>query len=812
MSRMPKRNIGSQYDFSTKKFNPKVSIVIPVYNGSNYLREAIDSALGQTYKNIEVIVINDGSNDRGKTDKICKSYGNKIRYFKKENGGVSSALNMGIEKMEGEYFSWLSHDDIYYPEKIEKQVNALSQLNNKETIIYSDYSVVDENLKEIYTENLSKYISPENLNKPLYSLLMGYINGLSLLVHKNNFNKYGKFNEKLITTQDYDLWFRILRYSSIKYVPGVLTKTRTHSNQSSNLLREEHKMEKISLWEKMFVSLSENEKVFLSGTVVNFYEEFYTHFNKLAINEELQKILLTSVLKEYLKNYYGESKELTKDIALQRIATRLNISDIDYLSSLLSEFQKNSKNHRIVFWSDNWRYRGGLNRVIVSIAEQLSSQFEILICTWKDEESKNGFEIPKKIEYLEIDPSFLNVTNLPEFMLLIGVDIFVCSNNFDRKYLELYGKFRDFGIKTIAWDHSYYFLLYYYQWLLSAAKIRNIQYRNTDCVVCVNKLSSSIYSVLGIPAITIKNPVSIQIPQKVNIDRRGRDIIAVGRFEDYQKRLDLLLEVFAKVLKKLPNTKLYVVGTYNLDIPIMVGASETFAQQIRRLKIPKDNIIFTGHVDNVEDYYGKASLHVMTSEREGFGVVIIEAAAFGIPSIIFDGNGGEDAIEDGKNGYLIQSGDIELMSKKISTLLTNSRELARLSKNSIKIVKDYMPNLVSKNWLKLCTSILSNDVEGLKIFIKGMNKYNHLSKVEKLLIHMYENALLSAFEESNLHAKEYEKQIESLKRDILYLNTQLVERTRIKSMVKSLILKVLGHLKRIVLLLPRKIIDKLKSS
>ena len=87
-------------------FNPKVSIVIPVYNGSNYLREAIDSALAQTYKNIEVIVINDGSNDRGKTDKICKSYGNKIRYFKKENGGVSSALNMGIEKMEGEYFSW----------------------------------------------------------------------------------------------------------------------------------------------------------------------------------------------------------------------------------------------------------------------------------------------------------------------------------------------------------------------------------------------------------------------------------------------------------------------------------------------------------------------------------------------------------------------------------------------------------------------------------------------------------------------------------------------------------------------------------
>ena len=72
---------------------PKVSIVIPVYNGANYMREAIDSALNQTYKNIEVIVINDGSIDNGETDRIARSYGDRIVYVKKENGGVSSALN-----------------------------------------------------------------------------------------------------------------------------------------------------------------------------------------------------------------------------------------------------------------------------------------------------------------------------------------------------------------------------------------------------------------------------------------------------------------------------------------------------------------------------------------------------------------------------------------------------------------------------------------------------------------------------------------------------------------------------------------------
>ena len=91
--------------------NPKVSIVIPVYNGEDYLAYAIDSALSQTYENKEIVVINDGSTDN--TDEICKSYGDKIRYFVKKNGGVASALNLAIEKMDGEYFSWLSHDDAY---------------------------------------------------------------------------------------------------------------------------------------------------------------------------------------------------------------------------------------------------------------------------------------------------------------------------------------------------------------------------------------------------------------------------------------------------------------------------------------------------------------------------------------------------------------------------------------------------------------------------------------------------------------------------------------------------------------------------
>ena len=126
---------------------PLVSIVIPVYNGSNYLSEAIESALSQTYENIEVIVVNDGSNDDGKTKKVAENYGKKIRYYEKKNGGVSSALNYAIKKASGEFISWVSHDDKILPKKIELQIEYLMKNNllDSNVVLYSDHNMINKN-------------------------------------------------------------------------------------------------------------------------------------------------------------------------------------------------------------------------------------------------------------------------------------------------------------------------------------------------------------------------------------------------------------------------------------------------------------------------------------------------------------------------------------------------------------------------------------------------------------------------------------------------------------------------------------------
>lgn len=228
-------------------YNPLVSIVIPVYNGSNYMREAIDSALAQTYSNIEVIVVNDGSKDDGATERIALSYGNKIRYFYKENGGSSSALNVGISNMNGEWFSWLSHDDLYLPDKISKQIeyivsSKIDEVELPNNIFFAASELIDGQGNIISPFNreraleFSKTISalPHNgylISKP--NVFYSY-HGCSCLIHKSAFDKVGIFDEKLRLINDLDMWFRL--YSAnykLHYIPELLVKGRIHAKQVS---------------------------------------------------------------------------------------------------------------------------------------------------------------------------------------------------------------------------------------------------------------------------------------------------------------------------------------------------------------------------------------------------------------------------------------------------------------------------------------------------------------------------------------------------------------------------------------------------
>lgn len=300
---------------------PLVSIVIPVYNGGNYLKEAVDSALNQTYRNIEILVVNDGSKDDGKTEAIALSYGDKIRYLKKENGGVASALNMGIRNMKGEYFSWLSHDDLYYPEKIEKEMQAVQSLADKTTVVQCEYDFYDMASGSLTTTNFHKYYTLEQITNSVFSVLQLQIHACGALIHRDNFTRAGCFDETIYTVQDIELWFRMLRNRKSCFVPEALFRVREHAAAGSRTIPSYY-AETCALYIRLIkkMSLTEMERVFGSAW----------------------RFLVRMIA--FIKSYNGDTSEIEKRLA----ECSPNDSDNRNRKILAEKLQKNRK--RIVIF------------------------------------------------------------------------------------------------------------------------------------------------------------------------------------------------------------------------------------------------------------------------------------------------------------------------------------------------------------------------------------------------------------------------------------------------------------------------------
>jgi glycosyltransferase involved in cell wall biosynthesis len=215
----------------------KVSVIIPVYNSEDYIAEAIESVTAQTYKNIEIIVVNDGSTDN--TEAVLKPYMEKIKYFYQENKGVAAARNTGIRLALGEYIAFLDSDDIWLPEKIALQVDYLNR-NPSVMLTYSNFKIFndgkhpDEGIlylnSDIYIEG---YIFTELVNACLISTI-------TVLVRKEVFEKVGLFDEKFVSGEDYELWLRIAAECKIGYVKEVLASCRKHSQSiTTNIIGPE---------------------------------------------------------------------------------------------------------------------------------------------------------------------------------------------------------------------------------------------------------------------------------------------------------------------------------------------------------------------------------------------------------------------------------------------------------------------------------------------------------------------------------------------------------------------------------------------
>jgi glycosyltransferase involved in cell wall biosynthesis len=238
-----------------------VTVIIPVYNGSNYLRQSIGSVLNQTYPNIELIVVNDGSNDE--TEDIALSFGTKLKYFFQSNSGVSAALNKGIIEAKGIYIAWLSHDDYFLPNKIEKQINCLRK-NPDSQICYTNYNVID-NFGEHQT--IIKLPHYETNEFSIHLLQAMFICGSTVLLKRDCFIKDEIFfDETLKYAQDADLWMKLSMKYKYVHINECLLNWRFHPGQGSR---------------NVFL-MRQDKRKYLLNTIDNFNpDNFFQKYSKL---------------------------------------------------------------------------------------------------------------------------------------------------------------------------------------------------------------------------------------------------------------------------------------------------------------------------------------------------------------------------------------------------------------------------------------------------------------------------------------------------------------------------------------------------
>lgn len=229
-----------------------VTAVIPVYNSAKYVREAIESASNQTYKNIEIIIVNDGSTDN--TAEIIKKLMahsselmGKVRYIYQENKGPAAARNRGIREAKGEYIVFLDADDEWLPDKLEKQIKLLNE-NRNVGLVTCGRDVIDQLGKK--TISLPKI--PVSRQKMLMAFTLGNIVGSCscVMLRKTCLNGVGCFDESLKVGEDWDLWLRIAREFDIEVVNEPLVKYNLRPNSQSgsgdiNLKNELQLLEKI---------------------------------------------------------------------------------------------------------------------------------------------------------------------------------------------------------------------------------------------------------------------------------------------------------------------------------------------------------------------------------------------------------------------------------------------------------------------------------------------------------------------------------------------------------------------------------------
>jgi glycosyltransferase involved in cell wall biosynthesis len=268
----------------------KVSVVIPAYNKADLTIKTVESVLSQSYANIEVIVVDDGSTDDTKNK--LQLFGDRIHYIYKQNGGSCSARNVGIKQATVEYISLNECDDIFYPDKIEKSVECLEK-NRDYGFVHTGAYFINDKDDVISEHGISDYHPSGWIVSRL--ILKNFICNSTVVVRKECFKEVGYFDEKIFMPADWDMWLRLSEKYKAAYIDDKLTGYRlTHSYIALNM--EKAINETVYVLNKMFNRNNHISSGLKKKCLTNVYLSYGLNYAVMQDFKKSRKTLLKAVI------------------------------------------------------------------------------------------------------------------------------------------------------------------------------------------------------------------------------------------------------------------------------------------------------------------------------------------------------------------------------------------------------------------------------------------------------------------------------------------------------------------------------------
>ena len=587
---------------------PKISIIVPVYNVEIYIDKCLKTLTEQTLRDIEIIIVNDGSLDKSEEiiEKYVKENPTKIKYYEKENGGLSSARNYGLEYATGEYIAFLDSDDYVETNMYEEMYNLAKKENAD--MVECDFIWEWEYGKKIFDKRREYKTKEEMMKKPR-------VVAWNKIYKREIINKYKiRFPEGLIY-EDMEFFYKLLPHlNKISYINKYFVHYTQREDSITN--KQTQKVEDI------FKILDSIFDYYIDQNLYNKYKKELKYMSR--------RILLGSSLKRIIK---------IKDSHLRR---KMLLKTIIYLLKFRKSINDINNKKRICFGITKLGI-GGAERVLVDIANELIKDYDITIFT-----IYGGGELEK-----ELNPNIKRISLYKKEKKSVFIPIYVlfCGKIIYKKYLK--GHFdidiaflegpitRIFAYKgnnnKIAWVHNDISKVFGKDYKSKIKKYMDkCFYKKYDKIIFVSeqnkKAFENVYGNISKRKIIYNyiNKERVLSLSKEKCDKSIKNFenekifITVSRLVK-QKAIDRLIRVHKRLIDEGFNHKIYVIGEGE--------ELNNLTKLVKKLNV-ESSFIFLGKKENPYPYINKADYFVLLSYFEGYGMVLEEAKILNKPILV----------------------------------------------------------------------------------------------------------------------------------------------------------------------------------